>query len=397
MNTNSNLIKLGINPLYKKREYNPSKLHEKLKKRRNKSQNNSIDKKQSPDNKPKNKYLMNILYKKKLNNSIDRLNISSIKRKNINIKTNSINKNYLFNKLNSTLPFYNLNYEDLNFNLNDIIYFSEESILYIGKYFHNKVCIKEIKISNYSSTEDLDKIYNEINISLQLHHKNIINTLGYSFNQHRTKVFIITEYMKNKSLKLYIESNNGKIPLKQKLLFIYEIALGLEYMNTSKYKILHRDVKSSNILLDDNYHCKICDFGMSKCLNKDNNLNNSSNNMSTNYQTNSQSTLFWMSPEYLCDGIINDKCDIYSFGILIWEIFMEDTNPYKNVNINDYFLGNKDIVYNKRPIINDKYFNECPEMKKLMELMWNKNYNERPDIRYILNYLEELNNKFCFL
>ena len=162
-------------------------------------------------------------------------------------------------------------------------------------------------------------------------------------------------------------------------------------MYNSNSKILHRDIKSSNILLDDNLHCKICDFGMSKCFNLDNNSENNSNNMSTNYQTNSQSTLFWMSPEYLCDGIINEKSDIYSFGILVWEIFMEDTNPYKNVNINDYFLGNKDVVYNKRPIINDKYFKECPEMKKLMELMWNKNYNERPDIECILNFLEKLN------
>ena len=104
-----------------------------------------------------------------------------------------------------------------------------------------------------------------------------------------------------------------------------------------------------------------------------------------------------MSPEYLCDGIINEKCDIYSFGILIWEIFMEDTSPYKNININDYLLGNKDIVYNNRPIINDIYFQECPEMKELMQLMWNQDYNKRPNIEYILNFLENLNNKYPFL
>jgi serine/threonine protein kinase len=291
-----------------------------------------------------------------------------------------------------------LNYEDLHFNLNDIIYFNDESIIYKGKYFHNEICIKEIKNIHFLSEKEQDKIQMEIVISLLLHHKNIVNTLGYSFNQQRTKIFIVSEYMNNDSLKSFIESNKGNISLKQKLLFIYEIALGIEYMHTSKYKILHRDIKSSNILLDNNLHCKICDFGMSKCLNMDNNtLENNTSNISTNYQTNSQSTLFWMSPEYLCDGIINDKSDIYSFGILIWEIFMEDTNPYKNININDYFLGVKDIVYNKRPVVDDKYFKEVPEMKKLMELMWNKNYNERPDIGYILKLLEELNKKFSFL
>ena len=391
---NTNLTKLCTYSLYRKKEYLPSKFHDKIKKRKNKSSSISNDRRQSPEN--KNKFSINSLNKKRMNNSIERLNISNIKIKNINTKKSIINKNYLYNKLNSSFPFYNLHYSDLNFSLNDIIYFSDESTLYKGKYFHNEVCIKE-RTLNYLSEKEQDKIQTEIMISVNLHHKNIVNTLGYCFNQQRTKIFIITEYMKNKSLKTFIESNKGKISLKQKLLFIYEIALGIEYMYNSNYKILHRDIKSSNILLDVNLHCKICDFGMSKCFNFDNNSENNSNNMSTNYQTNSQSTLFWMSPEYLCDGIINDKCDIYSFGILIWEIFMEDTNPYKNININDYFLGNKDVVYNQRPIINDIYFQECPQMKELMELMWNKNYNERPDINYVLNFLEELNNKFSFL
>ena len=145
--------------------------------------------------------------------------------------------------------------------------------------------------------------------------------------------------MKNKSLKSYIETNKGNIPLNQKLLFIYEISLEVVYMHKRYW-----DIKSSNILLDDKLHCKLCDFGMSKYydIDKDSNLKNneSNNNMNTD-KTNSQSKLFWMSPEYLCDGILNEKSDIYSLGIL----FMEDTNPYKNININDYFLGNEDIVY----------------------------------------------------
>ena len=186
-------------------------------------------------------------------------------------------------------------------------------------------------------------------------------------------------------MKLYIEKNKGKIDIKKKLKFIYEIALGIEYMYINK--ILHRDINSSNILLDEEFHCKICDFGMSKYLNED------------NYTTNSQSTLLWMSPEYLCDGIINDKCDIYSFGILIWEIFMEDTNPYKNnnININDYILGNKNIVYNTRPIINDNYFQNCPLIKDLMLSMWNQNYKQRPNIHNILNNLEKINQQNPFL
>ena len=394
---NSLKSKLSSNSSLSHKKNLSLRIHEKLKNRKNKSI--SSERKISQEN--KNKYSKSILYRKRQTNSIDRINDSiEKKRKNINKMNNNI-KNYLYDNVVSSLPFYYLNFDDLKYDLNDIIYFSEYSTLYRGKYFHNDICIKEIKnIINLEETE-LDKIKNEIDISLKLHHKNIINTLGYSFNQKKTKIYIISEYMKNKSLKYFIETKKGNIPLKQKLLFIYEISLAIEYMHSRNYKILHRDIKSSNILLDDNLHCKLCDFGMSKYYINDKslklNIDGSNNSLSTNYQTNSQSTLFWMSPEYLCDGIINEKSDIYSFGILIWEIFMEDTNPYKNININDYLLGNKEIVCNKRPIINDDNFKECPKIKELIQLMWNNDYNKRPDICYILNLLEDLNNQYSFL
>ena len=159
--------------------------------------------------------------------SIDKLNEAIIKRKNISSKANNLIKNYLYDNLISSLPFYNLNINDLKYNLNDIIYFSDDTTLYRGKYFHNDICIKEIKNINYLSKQEQDKIKNEIDIALKLHHKNIINTFGYTFNQKKSKIFIISEYMKNKSLKSYIESNKGNIPLKRKLLFVYEISLAV--------------------------------------------------------------------------------------------------------------------------------------------------------------------------
>ena len=373
---------------------------DKIKSGKKKHLSSSVERDKYSEN--RNKTSSNALIKKRTNKSIDRISTSSIKKKvnpnNIYSCSDTIN-NYLYDSLNSSLPFYNINFKDLNYNLNDIIYYGKECILYRGKYFHNDICIKEIVNINSLPEDELDKIKNEIDISLKLHHKNIVNTFGYSFNDKKNKFYIISEYMKNRSLKLYIDSNKGNIPLKQKLLFIYEISLAIEYMHTRNQKILHRDIKSSNVILDDSLHCKLCDFGMSKYYYNNNSNQNNDNtcNLNTNYQTNSQSTLFWMSPEYLCDGIINEKSDIYSFGILIWEIFMEDTNPYKNININDYLLGNKDVVYYKRPIIIDENFKDCPDIKELMKLMWNQDYNKRPDIGHIIDVLENLNNQNPFL
>ena len=398
MNTSLNKFDFNLKSFLKKGK--SSRFIGKIKSGKIKHLSSSVERDKYSDN--RNKTSSNALIKKRTNKSIDRISTSSINKKvdrNYIYNCSENEKNYLYENLTSSLPFYNINFKDLKYNLNDIIYYGKECILYKGKYFHNDVCIKEIVNINSLPEEELDKIKNEINISLKLHHKNIVNTFGYSFNDKRNKFYIISEYMKNRSLKLYIDTNKGNIPLKQKLLFIYEISLAIEYMHTRNQKFLHRDIKSSNVILDDNLHCKLCDFGMSKHYdnNKSNQNYDNTCNLNTNYQTNSQSTLFWMSPEYLCDGIINGKSDIYSFGILIWEIFMEDTSPYKNININDYLLGNKDVVYNKRPIIVDDNFKDCPDIKDLMKLMWDQDYNKRPDIGYILDMLEILNNQIPFL
>lgn len=397
---NSSLTKFDFNLKLYLKKGKTSNIVDQIKNRKLKHLSSSVERTEHSDN--RNKTSSNALIKKRTNKSIDRISTSSISKK---IKGNNIYncsdniKNNLYESLTSSFPFYIINFKDLKYNLNDIIYYNKDCILYKGKYFHNDICIKEIVNINSLPEDEIHKIKNEIDISLKLHHKNIVSTFGYSFNDKRTKFYIISEYMKNRSLKLYIDTNKGNITLKQKLLFIYEISLAIEYMHTRNQKILHRDIKSSNVILDDNLHCKLCDFGMSKYYynNKSNQNDDNTCNLNTNYQTNSQSTLFWMSPEYLCDGIINEKSDIYSFGILIWEIFMEDTSPYKKININDYLLGNKDVVYYKRPIINDENFKDCPDIKELMKLMWNQDYNIRPDIGHVLDVLEDLNNQISFL
>jgi tRNA A-37 threonylcarbamoyl transferase component Bud32 len=263
MNTSLNKFDYNLKLFLKKGK--SSHFIDKIKSGKKKHLSSSVERDKYSEN--RNKTSSNTLIKKRTNKSIDRISTSSIKKKvnpnNIYSCSDTIN-NYLYDNLTSSLPFYNINFKDLNYNLNDIIYYGKECILYRGKYFHNDICIKEIVNINSLPEDELDKIKNEIYISLKLHHKNIVNTFGYSFNDKRNKFYIISEYMKNRSLKLYIETNKGNIPLKQKLLFIYEISLAIEYMHTRNQQFLHRDIKSSNVILDDTLHCKLCDFGMSK-------------------------------------------------------------------------------------------------------------------------------------
>ena len=339
------------------------------------------------------------------NNSINNSHKNTSKTKNtINNSTNSNNNNNNNNILTNLLPNNNkkitfknfiqnlknffpckfISLNEISYSKKDLIYSNDICELFKGKCLHLNVCIKVY--SKISKLEEKDKLnlQNEILISLLVNHPNIINIIGISLSLDNETIFIIEEYLIKNSLKNYLENKTVNLNLINKLNLIYDISKAIYYLHSREPKILHRDLKSSNILLDNNLNCKLCDFGLSKLI---------YNNIS-NYQTNSTSTLYWMSPEFLCDGIFNEFSDIYSFAILIWEIMTRDTVPYKNVNQMDFILGNKEIIDNKRPETNLEIFNECPEIKDLIEKMWNTDWNKRPKIKDVVCVLENIYEKY---
>ena len=308
------------------------------------------------------------------------------KEKEIKKQNDNLDLKLFFNTLQINLNFLNIPINQLNIVKSNIIHYSDLSTIYKSKYLKIDICIKEYKNISKMEKNDIENIKNELQLLISIRHPNIINIIGYSFNNNYNDIYLIFEYKKY-SLKNLLENNSINFTIKQKLKIIYEIALAISYLHSRENKIYHRDLKSGNILLDENYNCFICDFGMSKYNKK----NNSYNNL---YKTNSQSTPYWMAPEFICEGLFNEKSDIYSFGILIWEIFMKDTIPYKNVNLFDFILGNKDVVYNIRPIILDKKIKDCFEIKYLIEKMWDNDMKKRPNINEVVDFIEKLRKKY---
>ncbi|XP_051883896.1 receptor-interacting serine/threonine-protein kinase 2-like [Pristis pectinata] len=191
---------------------------------------------------------------------------------------------------------------------------------------------------------------------------------------------LVTEFMENGSLEDLLHCYNVPLPLR--LRFVYEIALGMNFLHNLNPALYHHDLKPANILLNKDYRIKICDFGLAKWrkLTSQNRSDSSKNH----------GTLSYMPPE--CFKDINarrdTKFDVYSYGIVIWEI-MTCQKPYKNA-VNSQHL--KLCVGNGgRPDLRDipeDFLESCVTLINLMKKCWHENPNDRPPFSKCVHDLE---------
>ncbi|XP_076922433.1 cysteine-rich receptor-like protein kinase 2 [Bidens hawaiensis] len=153
--------------------------------------------------------------------------------------------------------------------------------------------------------------YNEVNIISNVDHKNLVKLVGFSCLGPESA--LVYEYLPNKSLDHFIfDPVKGKeLNWAKRFDIIIGIAEGLVYLHeNSKTRIIHRDIKAANILLDSRLRAKIADFGLARSFQQDKN----------HISTGIAGTLGYMAPEYLGHGQLTEKVDVYSFGVLILEV-----------------------------------------------------------------------------
>ncbi|PRP82637.1 putative leucine-rich repeat receptor-like protein kinase [Planoprotostelium fungivorum] len=238
-------------------------------------------------------------------------------------------------------------------------------VVYRAKWRGTKVAIKTEQVT----TKQFEEFVHEVCIIQNLKsHPNIVMFIGMSFPPQ--PLSLITEYCEGGSLFIYLRQTICCLELK--IRFMREIALGMLHLH--KEKIIHRDLAVRNILLSQSLQVKVADFGLSR---EQGNTDGASQTQST------IGPVKWMAPEAIRDRFYSTKSDVFSFGVVIWEI-LEIKEPFAD----DYNLITlaAQIIHGRRLDIPT----ESPaHLSELMRACWMEGEGDRPDFEEIVAHFKE--------
>ncbi|KAF8693381.1 hypothetical protein HU200_038771 [Digitaria exilis] len=273
--------------------------------------------------------------------------------------------------------------------------FSDENVIGEGGYgivYHGvlengtQVAVKNL-LNNRGQAEKEFKV--EVEAIGRVRHKNLVRLLGYCAEGNQR--MLVYEYVNNGNLEQWLHGEVGPVsPLtwENRMKIILGTAKGLMYLHEGlEPKVVHRDVKSSNILLDKHWNARLSDFGLAKLLGSERSY----------VTTRVMGTFGYVAPEYAGTGMLNETSDIYSFGILIMEIIsgrvpVDYNRPPGEVNLVDWLktmvsTRNSDGVVD--PKIPKKPTSRAVKKALLVALRCvDPDASKRPKIGHVIHMLE---------
>ncbi|KAG4996827.1 hypothetical protein JHK82_027620 [Glycine max] len=163
-----------------------------------------------------------------------------------------------------------------------------------------------------------EEFLKEVSLMKRLRHPNIVLLMGAVIQP--SKLSIVTEYLSSLYELLHMPNVGSSLSEKRCLSMAYDVASGMNYLHQMRPPIVHRDLKSPNLLVDDSYTVKVCDFGLSRT--KANTFLSSKT---------AAGTPEWMAPEVIRGELSNEKCDVFSFGVILWELVTLQ-QPWRQLN-----------------------------------------------------------------
>lgn len=194
-----------------------------------------------------------------------------------------------------------------------------------------------VKVMADSSTDGTQQFFTEVALLSRIHHRNLVPLIGYCEEEHQR--ILVYEYMHNGTLRDHIHGfpNRKQLDWLARLHIAGDAAKGLEYLHTGcNPSIIHRDVKTSNILLDINMRAKVSDFGLSRQTEED----------LTHISSVARGTVGYLDPEYYATQQLTEKSDVYSFGVVLLELI----SGRKPVSA-EYYGADWNIVHWARSLI----------------------------------------------
>ncbi|XP_019099205.1 PREDICTED: proline-rich receptor-like protein kinase PERK10 isoform X1 [Camelina sativa] len=216
------------------------------------------------------------------------------------------------------------------------------------------VAVKQLKIGGGQGDREFKA---EVETISRVHHRNLLSMVGYCISESRR--LLIYDYVSNNNLYFHLHAaGTPGVDWATRVKIAAGAARGLAYLHEDCHpRIIHRDIKSSNILLEDNFHALVCDFGLAKLA----------LDCNTHITTRVMGTFGYMAPEYASSGKLTEKSDVFSFGVVLLELI----TGRKPVDTSQP-LGDESLVEWARPLLNHAI--ETEEFAALADPKLAKNY-----------------------
>lgn len=239
------------------------------------------------------------------------------------------------------------------------------------------IATKELLLieENADDSDIVQEFCKEIKYMSSLHHPNVVGVIGIIVSPDGANIYLASELMERGSLHDIIVKKGDNLPLSLRFRIAIDAAEGMKFIHSKR--VIHRDLKSHNLLINAEWQTKVADFGVSTV------------NPTITRQMTCIGTPIYMAPEVLQKESYSARADVYSFGVVLCELFTS-RQPYSDPpfdTMNMPILTHHILEKNARPTIEDLH----PTLQNLIEECWSADPYARPTFDEIINRLKRLN------